>query len=118
MNLILIYINVEKEKNICIKNIDKCDGLIQQRVDSNKDKEIAERDEDISVIISKNVSNNESKSDNSNQARLEKKNFKENNIESNESIGKVDDRGLDDLEAKVDQLLSDMKNSDGKSADI
>ncbi|CAG8757629.1 863_t:CDS:1 [Dentiscutata erythropus] len=115
---------MEEEEDMCIKNINKNDGLMRQSVDNNKDKEMARRDEN---VISKNVSNNKSKafkedpkpaapnrdislidifwsnieSGNFNQVGLEKKNAEKSDIESNESIGEVDDRGLDDLEAKV-----------------
>ncbi|CAG8760418.1 806_t:CDS:2 [Dentiscutata erythropus] len=54
--------NVKEEKDMCIKNIDKCEG----------------------------------------RRRYLEENAEENDIESNNSIGKVDDRELDDLEAKID----------------
>ncbi|CAG8540098.1 11558_t:CDS:2, partial [Racocetra fulgida] len=118
-----------------IKNVDESDGLTEQKMEIGGD---------ISVMISKSVSNDENKASNedpkpaaqncdislieifwenigssdSNQAELEKENAEENDIESNEVIGEVDDRGLDDLEAEVDWLLSDMRNGDSESADV
>ncbi|CAG8736235.1 12189_t:CDS:2 [Dentiscutata erythropus] len=132
---------MEEEEDMCVKNVGEYKGLMQQSVDSNKDKEIARRGGD---VISKNVSNNKSKafkedlkpdapnrsislinifwnnieSSDSNQVELEKENAEENDIVSNESIGEVDDRELDNLEAEVDQLLSDMKNGDDKEINL
>ncbi|CAG8615137.1 13665_t:CDS:2 [Racocetra fulgida] len=95
MNLILSYMNMEEEEDMCVKNVDKYDGM-------------AGRSKDIiaNVMINKKITG------------LETENTKENDIESNESISEVDYQKLDDLEAEVNRLLSDMKNSDGESADV
>ncbi|CAG8646620.1 12257_t:CDS:2 [Dentiscutata erythropus] len=136
INLILIYINVEEEEDMCIKNVDKCEELMQQSANSNKDKAMAERGKD---VISKNVGNNERKafkedpkpdapncgislinifwnnirSGNSNQVGLKKENAEENDIVSNESISEINDRGLDDLEAK-EEMTSNEKDEHKK----
>ncbi|CAG8505121.1 19640_t:CDS:2, partial [Dentiscutata erythropus] len=120
MNLMFIYMNVEEEEGSSIKDVDKSDGLMEQKMEIGGD------------VISKNVSNNESKAfkedpkpdvprhgislinifwDNirngdTSQVGLEKENAEKNDIESNESI------------AEVDQLLSDMKNGNSEFADI
>ncbi|CAG8475635.1 9003_t:CDS:2 [Racocetra fulgida] len=102
---------MEEVKGMSIKNVDKSDGLTKQKIEIVGD---------VSVMISKSVSNNKSKASNedpnhginlfeifwdrigngdSNQAGLETENAEENDIE-------------------IDQLLSDMRNSNGESADI
>ncbi|CAG8705927.1 21133_t:CDS:2 [Dentiscutata erythropus] len=100
MNLILIYINIEKGKDISIKDMDESDGLIEQKIERGGD------------VISKNINNNESKAfkedlkpdapnynSNANQVGLEKK--KENDIESNKLIGE-------------EEITSDEKNEHKK----
>ncbi|RIA99858.1 hypothetical protein C2G38_1509518, partial [Gigaspora rosea] len=128
MNLMLWYMNVQEEEDMSIKNVDESDGLTERKMEIGGD---------VSMMISKNVGNNESKvsnkdpkpaapnrgtslfeifcdnigSSDSNQAGLDKENAEENDIESNRSIGAGDDCKLDDLEAEVDRLLLVMRNS-------
>ncbi|RIB24097.1 hypothetical protein C2G38_2032147 [Gigaspora rosea] len=96
---------------------------------------LAEVGGDVNIIISKNISNNESEVSNlkpaapnhstslfkmfcdnvssgdSNQVGLENKNARDTDIESNGLIGERGDRKLDNIEVEVDQLLLVMRNS-------
>ncbi|CAG8460249.1 157_t:CDS:2, partial [Racocetra fulgida] len=96
----------DDEKGISIKNMNKSDGLTEQKIEIGGD---------VSVMISKNKN---IRSSDSNQAGLEKKSAEENNIKSNKAIGEKNDHKLDNLEVEVDQLLLVMRNSNSEFVDV